>query len=127
VAYLFLLFPDGRLLSRRWRPLAWLAGIGPAIMAVGVALQPGPLEEFPVVHNPFGLEGLDNGGLVGELVNLLGVLGLLGLLLALVGAGVSLVVRFRGARGEQRQQLKWMAYAAALAGIAWWPASASAW
>jgi hypothetical protein len=118
VASLFLLFPDGRLLSRRWRPLAWLAGIGPAIMAVGVALQPGPLEEFPVVRNPFGLEGLAKGGLVGELVNLLSVLGLLGLLLALVGAGVSLVVRFRGARGEQRQQLKWMAYAAALAGIA---------
>jgi two-component system, NarL family, sensor kinase len=43
VAYVFLLFPDGTLLSRRWRPLAWVAGIGPAIMAVGTALEPGPL------------------------------------------------------------------------------------
>jgi hypothetical protein len=41
------------------------------------------------------------------------------LVLALVGAGASLVLRFRGARGEQRQQLKWIAYAAALAGTAW--------
>jgi hypothetical protein len=111
VAYVFLLFPDGRLLSRRWRPLAWLAGIGPAIMAVGIALNPGPLDEFPVVRNPFGLEGLEDGGLV----DLLGVLGVLGVLVPLVGAGASLVLRFGRARGEQRLQLKWISYAAALA------------
>jgi hypothetical protein len=112
VAYVFLLFPDGRLLSRRWRPLAWLAGIGPAITAVETALSPGPLEEFAVVRNPFGLE---TSGLVSELVNVLVVLGVLGVLVALVGAGASLVVRFRRVRGEQRLQLKWIAYAAALA------------
>jgi hypothetical protein len=111
VAYVFLLFPDGRLLSRRWRPLAWLAGIGPTIMAVGTALSPGPLQEFPVVRNPFGLEGLEDGGLV----DLLGMLGVLGVLVPLVGAGASLVLRFGRARGEQRLQLKWIAYAAALA------------
>jgi len=100
------------LLSRRWRPLAWLAGIGPAIMAVETALSPGPLEEFAVVRNPFGLE---TSGLVSELVNVLGVLGVLGVLVALVSAGASLVVRFRRVRGEQRLQLKWIAYAAAVA------------
>jgi hypothetical protein len=115
VAYVFLLFPDGSLLSRRWRPVAWLAGIGPAIMAIGIALEPGPLEEFAVVRNPFGLEGLEDEGLVGDLVEVLRVLGVLGVLLALVGAGASLVLRFRRARGEQRLQLKWIAYAAALA------------
>src|SRR5215217_536847 len=62
VAYVLLVFPDGRLLSPRWRPLAWLAGIGPATMAVGIALEPGPLEEFAVVRNPFGLEELEDGG-----------------------------------------------------------------
>jgi hypothetical protein len=118
VAYVFLLSPDGHLLSRRWRPLAWLAGIGPASMAVGIALEPGPLEEFPVVRNPFGLEGLENGGSVGGIVNLLGVLGVLGIPVALVGAGASLVVRFRRARGEQRLQLKWIAFAAAVAATA---------
>jgi hypothetical protein len=118
VAYVFLLFPDGRLLSRRWRPLAWLAGIGPATIAIGTALTPGPLQEFVVVRNPFGLEGLEHGGLVGDLVNVLGWLGVLGLVLALVGAAASLVVRFRRARGEQRLQLKWIAYAAALAASA---------
>ena len=115
VAYVFLLFPDGRLLSPRWRPVAWLAGIGPATMAVGIALQPGPLEEFPVVRNPFGLEELKDGGLLADAFHLLGLLGVLGVLLSLVGAGASLVLRFRRARGDQRQQLKWIAYAAALA------------
>jgi hypothetical protein len=44
--------------------------------------------------------------------------GELGLGLALLAAGASLVLRFRRARGEQRQQLKWVAYAAGLAAIA---------
>jgi hypothetical protein len=111
VAYVFLLFPDGRLLSRRWLPLAWLAGFGPAIMAIRIALTPGPLEEFAVVRNPFGLAASE---LAGDLLNLLGVLGVLGVLVALAGAGMSLVLRFRRTRGEQRLQLKWIAYAAAL-------------
>jgi hypothetical protein len=118
VAYVLLVFPDGRLLSPRWRPLAWLAGIGPATMAVGIALEPGPLEEFAVVRNPFGLEELEDGGSVGELVDLLGLLGVLGVLFPLVGAGASLVLRFRRARGDQRLQLKWIAFAAALAATA---------
>jgi hypothetical protein len=118
VAYVFFLFPDGSLPSRRWRPLAWLAGISPAIIAVGIALSPGPLYEFDVVRNPFGLEGLEHGGLIADLVNVLGGLAIVGLVLALVGAGASLVLRFRRAQGAQRQQLKWIAYAAALAGVA---------
>jgi hypothetical protein len=80
-------------------------------MAVGIALAPGPLDEFPVVRNPFSLERLEDGGPV----DVLGVLGALGVLVPLVGAGASLVLRFRRAGGEQRLQLKWIAFAAALA------------
>jgi two-component system NarL family sensor kinase len=110
VACVLLLFPDGRLLSRRWRPVVWLAGIGPGLAAVGMALSPGPLDEFAVVRNPFGLER------AGPLVGVLGAVGMLGLGLALLAAGASLVLRFRRARGEQRQQLKWLAFTAALVG-----------
>jgi hypothetical protein len=56
IACVFLLFPDGRLLSPCWRPVLWLAGIAPVIAAIGFALDPGPLTEFTVVDNPFGLE-----------------------------------------------------------------------
>jgi hypothetical protein len=112
IAVVFLLFPDGRLLSSHWRPMLWLAGIGSATAAVGFALTPGRLTEFAVVHNPFGLEA---AGTVPEVV---GSAGMLGLGLALLAAGASLVLRFRRARGDQRQQLKWVAYAAGLAAIA---------
>jgi hypothetical protein len=59
IAVVFLLFPDGRLLSSHWRPMLRLAGIGSATAAVGFALTPGRLTEFAVVHNLFGLEGAD--------------------------------------------------------------------
>jgi hypothetical protein len=111
IACVFLLFPDGQLLSPRWRPMLWLAASGPAIAAIGFALDPGPLTEFAVVDNPFGLEA------AGAVLELIGSVGMLGLWLALLGAGASLVLRFRRARGEQRQQLKWVAYAAGLEAI----------
>jgi hypothetical protein len=113
IACVFLLFPDGQLLSRRWRPTLWLAGIAPATAAIGFALDPGPLTEFRVVDNPVGLEA------AGALPEVVGTIGMAGLWLALlVGAGASLAVRFRRTRDEERQQLKWVAYAATLAAVA---------
>jgi hypothetical protein len=97
VAGVFLLFPDGRLLSSRWRPMLWLAGIGPVTAAVGFTLAPGRLTEFAVVHNPFGLEA------AGAVLEVVGSVGMLGLGLALLAAGASLVLRFRRARVEQRR------------------------
>src|ERR687891_1187816 len=54
--YVFLLFPDGRLPSRRWRPLAWLSGTVIVLISVVTFLSPGPLEGLREVQNPFGLE-----------------------------------------------------------------------
>jgi hypothetical protein len=112
VAGVFLLFPDGRLLSPRWRPMLWLAAMSSATAVIGFAFDPGPLTEFAVIDNPFGLEAAS------PVPELMGVVGMLGLGLALLGAGASLVLRFRRARGEQRQQLKWIAYAAGLEALA---------
>jgi hypothetical protein len=55
--YLILLFPDGRLPSRRWRPLAWFSGAVMVLASVAITLGPGPLPDHPGVRNPFGLEG----------------------------------------------------------------------
>jgi hypothetical protein len=107
-----LVFPDGRPLSPRWRLMVWAAGIGSALAAVGIALSPGPLDEFKVIRNPFGLED------AAPPVELVTVAGMLGFGVALLAAGASLAVRLRRARGEQRQQLKWLAYAAVLAATA---------
>jgi hypothetical protein len=52
--YLLLLFPDGRLPSRRWRPLAWLSGAVLVLASVGVMLSPGPLESLGGCATPSG-------------------------------------------------------------------------
>ena len=54
--YVFLLFPDGKLPSRRWRPLAWLCGVVIVSGSVGAMLSPGSLDMPRGIRNPFGLE-----------------------------------------------------------------------
>ncbi len=108
--YLFLLFPDGRSVSRRWRPVAWLAGVGLLATTLGNALSPGRLAQppFESVENPAGIDAL--GGWIDVVVGFGFWLTLASILLA----GVSLFYRFRRARGPERQQLKWFAGSAIL-------------
>jgi hypothetical protein len=105
-----LLFPTGRSVSPRWRPAAWLAGAATVAFTVLAALQPTlGLAHDRVVPNPIGVAGLENPekSTVGAV--------LLGLVVAsMVAAVVSLVIRFRRSRGDERQQLKWFTYAGAL-------------
>jgi hypothetical protein len=51
--YTILLFPDGRLPSRRWRPLGWLCGVVLVLASFGVMLAPGPLQGLGRLRNPF--------------------------------------------------------------------------
>jgi hypothetical protein len=108
--FTLLFFPTGRLLSPRWRPVAWLAGAATAAFTALAALKPSlGLEEGRVVANPIGVAAIqdpEESAIGVALLNLL-------LLLAVV-AFASLVIRFRRSRGDERQQLKWFTYAAAL-------------
>jgi hypothetical protein len=54
--FLLLLFPTGRLLSSRWRIVAWVGVCGGSVEAVSNALKPGPFEEISSYDNPFGLD-----------------------------------------------------------------------
>src|SRR5215212_5464913 len=105
--YLLLLFPDGRLPSRRWRLLAWLSGAVIVLASMGVMLAPGPLQELGGVHNPFGVEGVPWVGDAGTAVLLI-------LPLCMLASATSLVTRYRRSRGEVRQQIKWIAFAASV-------------
>jgi len=99
---LLLLFPDGRLLSPRWRPVAWCAAIGIVGYALSSALETGGLGDYPMIPNPYGVDS-----------PLVGMVGLAGVILAgcsTVASAVSLIVRLRRAGSEQRQQIKWFAY-----------------
>ena len=102
--YAFLLFPDGRLPSRRWRPLAWLSGSVIVLLSVQVGFTPGPLEGLEDVPNPFGVLAFPG---MESVPYILAPLFLLCMLLSVF----SLVLRYRRSRGEERQQIKWIAFA----------------
>jgi hypothetical protein len=110
LVFLLLLFPNGQLVSPRWRPVAWAAAAWLAFIWVGAAFSPGPLEGtgIPTVLNPLGIRGAEAAFTLLEAILAPGV----GLLMLLSAA--SMVVRFRRARGAERQQLKWFTYAAVL-------------
>jgi hypothetical protein len=107
--FLLLLFPDGRLPSRRWRPVAWFMGAALALATVPAALSP---VDIPGLHNPVMPAG--NAADVARRLNDLG--GLMALPV-LACAAAALIMRLRRSRGMERQQLKWFTYSAALAGV----------
>ena len=114
ITALLLLFPDGRLPSRRWWPAAALVGAALASLLVGNAFEPGAMDGYPRVENP-----LAAGPELDGPVELLQTLGHPIFAVAAIVSACALVSRFRRSHGVERQQLKWMAAAAALAVLAW--------
>jgi hypothetical protein len=106
------LFPTGRPLSPRWRPVLWLGAVALVLSVVGQAFEPGRMDvDSPVpVDNPLGI-----GGPIGDAMPVLSRAGDVLAGIAFVLAAASLVVRFRRSRGVERQQLKWFAYIGLLA------------
>jgi hypothetical protein len=100
---LLLLYPSGRPPSPRWRWVLWLAGIGAGCSVVG-ALSMWPRRGIGLLQ-VFG--GPEPVGVLGTLYDV----GFWVALVAVLAAIASLVVRFRRARGAERQQLKWVVYA----------------
>ena len=104
----FLLFPDGRLPSARWRPVAWIAAANYLVGGVlGLLWNPLFEEFFPYAEPPFRLPDY----FVVEVA--FGVFLFVNFALLALSA-VSLVLRLRRAAGVERQQLKWFVYAVAL-------------
>jgi len=108
--FLLLLFPDGHLPSPRWRWFAWLCGAGLVFLSLTVWLLPGNLADngFPELQNPFGVESL----------NALGGWAYLPVLFAplvVIGGAIAVIVRMRRAGDPvERQQLRLLAWAAAI-------------
>src|SRR5215469_1291702 len=101
LAFVFLLFPSGRLRSRRWRPVAWFVGGAFALIEVDLVVNatrfwPDPFSPVSQAGDPLGLASV------------------LTALAALVVGVVAVVVRFARSAGEERLQLKWFAAAALL-------------
>jgi hypothetical protein len=113
VGFILLLTPTGSLPSPRWRWWARVAAAAPVLLVLLAAVDPQPLApEHPEVDNPLAVPVP-----TGLLLAVAAVAALI-VLATLVGAAGSLVVRFRRARGTERQQLRWLAVGAALAAMA---------
>jgi signal transduction histidine kinase len=111
LAFVYLLFPNGRVPTSRWRPVLWVMLVAAGVNIVGYALTPGPVASGftytpPKVTNPVGLPMAWKGvveaitGWAGMVVVLGGFLGVL-----------ALALRYRRSVGEERQQIRWLAYA----------------
>jgi signal transduction histidine kinase len=116
----FLLFPGGHVPSRRWIPLVWLVIALASLQGLVVILTPGTIvgtnegqsHLYNLVRNPTGVDQL--APLINSWKGLLAVL----LLGAAIACFVAFVRRFFGARGDERQQLKWLAAMGAVAIVA---------
>ena len=110
--YMILLFPDGRLPSRWWRPFAWFSGAVMVLTSLAVTLSPGPLEDHPGVSNPFGLA---KHSIVAQVLAGAPVL----LPVCILVSALSLAWRYRRSGGEVRLQIRWVAFAASFVGVAY--------
>ena len=110
VPCVLLLFPDGKLPSRRWRFLMWPVVAAGAVFLISGLFASG-LSPFAPNFNPFAI-----GGVIGDLITGIRDVGMRVFLIAVIPAALSLVFRFRRAGGTERQQIKWLAYAAVLFG-----------
>ena len=101
------LFPDGRPVSRRWRPVLWLGIAVTGLITVMAALSENLGEPDFSLPNPIGIAGMPDveASTIGTVLFIL-----LGALI--LAAATSVVVRYRRSRGDERQQLKWFTFAA---------------
>ena len=107
-----LLYPDGRLPSRRWWPVAAVAGLAFAVRVASIAVRPGPLLNHPVRDNPLGL------ALPRSWFETADSVAFLLLLPAITGSLAAVVVRYRRGSAGVRDQLRWFLVAVGLLALA---------
>lgn len=113
LGFFLLLFPDGHPPSPRWRWVARLQAAALVSWFVSQAFAPGPLLNagYQSVDNPYGIEAA--GGVLKAIGAVSGFL----LLVTVLASAFSIVVRFRRSRGDERRQIKWVAYAGAMVAL----------
>ncbi len=99
-----LLFPDGWLPTPRWRWVLWSCVPLAGLVLVQYALAPGPIDEFPSLDNPVGLDAEWLTSVQAEPFYTFGF----------IAAAAALIVRFRRSHGVERLQVKWLAFATSL-------------
>jgi signal transduction histidine kinase len=118
LAWLLLTFPDGHLPSPRWKPLAVAGAIITALLIASGPFIPGPLQTTTNFVTPLNPIGLPLTGAASTAVQAIGLVWLPGLVI-FVAAAIAPLVRLRRSTGDERQQLKWIAYAVVVTAAAY--------
>jgi two-component system NarL family sensor kinase len=111
ITLVLLYFPDGSLLSSRWRFVSWSASLGITLSVLVVMLHPGPLDYWDLDSNPLGIPSAV------PYLDMVANLGFLLLGVGFIGSVAAFLVRFRRSRGIEREQMKWLVYALGLLGV----------
>jgi len=106
--FVLLLFPNGKLLTPRWRLISWCAALGTAITTLSTMMQ--SESKIPLTLEP-NLASILTSSVFLDLLAYLGA-GLLAV--GLIGSFVSLFLRFHRSKGIEREQMKWVVYALGL-------------
>ncbi len=101
-----LLFPNGKLLTPRWRLVLVAVAVAFPLLFIGTAFEPGRLKNYPF-DNPFGAPSVFRTPVL-----IFGSVGFALMVVCTLAAAASLILRFRRSRGEERLQLKWVTTAA---------------
>jgi hypothetical protein len=110
--FVLLVFPNGRLLSGAWRPVAWLVVAAAVTGALAAGIEPGTLFWYPAFRNPFAVGDSSSVGYV--LIRVVAVSSTIG---ATALAAYGLIIRYRGGDTDRRRQLKWIAYAGVILAV----------
>jgi hypothetical protein len=104
--FFLLLFPDGRLPSARWRPVVWISGFATAAMTLVAMLTTRTVVWYAGTHNPI----LPSARVV-SVLDIVAVPVYVLFFVSIVASVVSLFLRYRRASGDEREKLKWIAFA----------------
>jgi hypothetical protein len=107
IAFVLLLFPDGRPLSPRWGIVGRLIALAMAVWFVAWAFMPGPMTNagYDSIDNPLGVP------VAGPILRVLGAASGIVLIGGIVASALSVIFRFRRSAGNERRQMKWLTYA----------------
>jgi signal transduction histidine kinase len=110
--FLLLRFPNGQLLSPRWKKVEWLSAIAISVTTISIMFSPGTLEEsgYPNLSNPLAIESLKP--VFDALIPII-----LLIPVTILASAASLVLRFRRSTGTERLQVKWLTTAAAVIAV----------
>ncbi len=111
LALLLLHFPNGQLPSPRWRPVRIAAVVLTLVVSIASAFSAGPLSTETNFATPMNPVGLGGHGIVAQVLEWLGGICWLSGLALLVAVAAAPLIRMRRSQGDERQQLKWIAYA----------------